>query len=643
MKTNVTIVTAIVSLSAVMFLATSCEKTVPPTVAMVESSVTVSYNKARVVAEVNDDGGGTVTERGFCYGKSGEIPDTLLCLGSEDLFSAELLDLLPSTEYTCVAFASNEAGRGYSNLFSFVTTTLNEMSDTIPLVDTYVIKDITYCSAVPSGQVLSGGGQTVEERGFCYGTEPRPTIDDMHIAVGSGVGSFECQLTDLLPDTRYYICAYAVCTNGVYYGDQLVFDTKVLPLEVHTGEVSDVTATRVKAEGKVVNDGGYEVTECGFCWGTEHEPTIEGLHTKASMGLGVYSCYFSGFERGRTHYMRSYAVNEEGVAYGEEVEFVPDDPFMPWPQGTLPGLFSVSEDHQVRFSQGNLQYYPDNDVWRFAERQWDFVGGPCKNDEYGDLNVGTVYANEAKCDNTLVGKYYEGWIDLFGWGTSGWNNGNEYYHPSDFVSFIPDNSSYGPVGNFDLTGEYAHADWGVHNVISNGGARQWRTPTADEFLYIFTERHTSSGIRFAPAIVAGVRGMVVLPDDWNESTYYLGWANVLGYYSSNIITGGEWLDVLEPAGAVFLPAAGERYQFSAYDGIWYDWYDNSGAIDCAMYNYIHYSSFYISGSYWTVSQGIGVSSASALRIHGYEHPAYNFIDASNGRRKGSSVRLISDE
>ena len=648
MKTNITIATIAVSLLAVMLFATGCKETVPPTVAMVESSVVVSYDKALMVAEVVSDGRGTITEYGFCYGKQGKTYDTLLCPENGNRFSVELSGLSPSTEYTCMAFARNERGRGYSDLYRF--TTMSAV-DTIPLVDTYMVKDITYCSAVSSGQVLSGGGQEVMERGICYGVEPKPTIEGTHIALGSGVGPFECQLTDLMPDTRYYVCAYAVCTQGVYYGDQLDFYTKVLPMEVLTGEVSDVTATRVMAEGKVTRDGGYEVTESGFCWGTEHEPTIEGLHIKASVGLGVFRCYFSGLEKGRTHYVRAYAINEEGVAYGNEVEFVPDDSFFPWPNGTLPGLFSVSPERQVRFSQGNLQYYPDDDVWRFAERQWDFVGGTCWGEEIGDMNVGTVYANGAKCDNTKVFRYYPGWIDLFGWGTSGWDNGNTYYRPYDFAGHVYECEFYGPHGNFDLTGEYAEADWGIYNTVINGGSRQWRTPTADEFLYLLTERHTPSGIRFAMAMVAGVRGMVVLPDDWNESTYYLRAVNEFCYYSMNTITAREWQEMLEPAGAAFMPAGGSRYQYTAYDGIYFDWFNNEDFIDCSMFSAAQYSPFYVSGSYWTSSQFLdenaaGVNNAYGLKIITYDSDPLQiagFIKMNALRCKGYSVRLISEE
>ena len=638
MKKNFTTHWAAVSLLAVMLFVTNCKRTVPPTVAMVESSIAVSYDKACLVAEVVSDGGGTITEYGFCYGKQGETYDTLLCPENGSPFSVELTNLSPSTEYSCMAFARNERGRGYSDLYRFTTM---RTVDTIPLVDTYTVKDITYCSAVPSGQVLSGGGQEILERGICYDTEMRPTIEGTHVALGSGVGPFECQLTDLLPETRYYVCAYAVCTKGVYYGDQLSFDTKPLPLEVQTGGVSDVTASRVMAEGKVTRDGGYEVTECGFCWGTQHEPTIEGLHIKASVGVGKYSCYFSGLQQGQTHYMRAYAINEEGVAYGNEVEFIPDDPFLPWPNGTLPGLFSVSEDRKVRFSQGNLQYYPDDDLWRFAENQWDFVGGTCFDDNLGQMNVGTVYANETKCDNTKVFKYYPGWVDLFGWATSGWDNGNIYYKPYDFTGHISpiwylsnDCAFYGPCGNFDLTGDYVQADWGVHNTISNGGSRQWRTPSADEFNYLLLERETPSGIRFAKAVVGGVRGLVVLPDDWNASVYQLNVVNMDCDYYENKITCGEWLDMLEPAGAVFLPAAGRRLQWMGETNITYSFKESMSS--------------YIEGNYWTSSacDGIyyGVDHAKECWFSGTDGVTYfPYFDLPSYRCYGFSVRLVSDE
>lgn len=634
MKTHFTQLMTVLALLAVVTV--GCKKheeNKVPTVVFVEDSVVVTHNSALLYAKVTDKGGADFTECGFCYAKQGETFDTLFCAGSDDFFSVVLTDLSPSTTYSCKAFADNATGRGYSETFIFTT-----LDNPAPVVKTFEVTDITTNSAVAHGQVVSDGGQEVIERGVCFNTEPQPTIDDLHVTSGSGVGRFDCQLTDLPPETVYYIRAYAVCAEGVYYGNERMFGTEVIPMEVHTTAVLDVTATRVRVEGEVVQDGGYVVTECGVCWGLEHDPTIEGLHTKASVGVGTFACYFSGFERGVTQYVRAYAVNEAGVAYGEEMRFLPEDSFSPWPDGTLPGLFSIAEGRKVRFSQGNLQYKPNDFTWRFAERQWDFVGGTCEGEEIGEINYGTVYVDGAQCDNTLVGASYAGWIDLFGWGTSGWNNGNTFYQPYDNASYVFYDDLYGPPGEHDLTGEYAQADWGT-NLISNGGYGHWRTMTMDEFQYLVMERTTLSGIRFVMAIVAGVRGMVLLPDDWNESAYDLLGVNEIDYYSRNVISGRDWMEVLEPAGAVFLPAAGDRFQYSAYNGIFFDWYNNEGSYTLSFPGN-PYTPYFIGGSYWTASGGNSTSAyVMTLRAWGEAEWLFEPID----RCVGCAVRLVSDE
>lgn len=631
MKTSFTTVMAAFTLMAAVMM--GCKKPVEeikvPVVAMVEDSVMVTDNSALLFAEVTDNGGGLIIGCGFCYGAS----DTVYCDVNDGKFSFELKGLTPSTSYTCKAFADNDAGRGYSEAFNFTT-----QGEPTPVVKTYDPTEVTHFSAKATGSVVSDGGQQVMERGICYSTAGCPTIESPHVTCGMGLGRFECQLSDLAANTKYYIRSYAICTEGVYYGNEKYFWTEVLPMAVQTIAVGDVTASRVRAEGRVIRDGGHEVIERGFCWGTEHLPTIEGYHVFAGYGTGDFSHYFSGLERGVTHYVRAYAVNEVGVAYGDELEFVPDDPFMPWTEGALLGLFSISTDQQVRFSKGNLQYNPSGSVWRFAEHQWDFVGGSgCyyyteESNEALHYSMGTVYKDGAQCDNTLVYGNYDGWVDLFGWGTSGWDNGNLYYRPYDYTSHNYELPFYGPVGNFDLTGDYANADWGVYNTISNGGSRQWRTPTAEEYSYLLLERSTPSGIRFAKAIVAGVKGLIILPDDWDASTYQLRYVNTNIDYAVNKISGGDWLDVLEPAGAVFLPAAGDRYQAVSGESLVYYWNDDL-------------SSSYCFGHYWTTTQGVGVDYASAMFFYGSEEGMYTpyMLNDQIARCEGNSVRLISVE
>ena len=228
--------------------------------------------------------------------------------------------------------------------------------------------------------------------------------------------------------------------------------------------------------------------------------------------------------------------------------------------GRLPGLFSVSQDQQVQFSQGNLQYRASTNTWRFAENQWDIIGET----------------------NSNISQSYNDWIDLFGWGTSGWNNGNVYYQPYDYeyLTDLNNGHGYGPTNGtnhyFNLTNEFANSDWGINNPIINGGntSHYWRTLTNAEWIYVFNTRTTTSGIRYAKAQVNGTDGVILVPDDWIVSTFSLNKTNKTdANYNSNIINDLVWRNTFEPAGAVFLPAAGNRNGTSIYHigGTGYYW------------------------------------------------------------------------
>lgn len=234
------------------------------------------------------------------------------------------------------------------------------------------------------------------------------------------------------------------------------------------------------------------------------------------------------------------------------------------PEGAINGLFTVNANgDQVYFSQGNLQYQASTNTWRFAEHQWDCVGGV---DNWTGVELGNVYENGVKCNNSNVSSDYEGWIDLFGWGTSGWNSGNVYYHPWDYIYSETDGNLYGPPELCDLTGLYANCDWGVYNVISNGGSQShlWRAFSKEEWDYVTAFRNTVSGVRFAFAKINNVKGLLLLPDNWDTCTYNLNNINQEASFNSNIISLSQW-GALESAGAVFLPAAGRRIGTSVID------------------------------------------------------------------------------
>ena len=203
------------------------------------------------------------------------------------------------------------------------------------------------------------------------------------------------------------------------------------------------------------------------------------------------------------------------------------------PMGAIYSVFSVSDNTTVCFSQGNLQYQASTNTWRFAENQWDYM-------DYHNEDISSVNS---------------GWIDLFGYGTSGYNHGASCYQP---WSNYTEGNAYYAYNLFDQTGQ---ADWG-YNPISNGGNTEnmgWYTLAQEEWNFVFNTRNTPSGIRYAKAKVSNVNGVILLPDNWIATTYSLNNTNTNeASFSGNVISAEQWT-TLEAAGAVFLPAAGRRW------------------------------------------------------------------------------------
>ena len=268
------------------------------------------------------------------------------------------------------------------------------------------------------------------------------------------------------------------------------------------------------------------------------------------------------------------------------------------------GVFSVSATDSVVFSPGNLQWSATNGgntstthavagngtasgTWRFAPHQWDTIG-----------------ANNGNISST-----YTGWIDLFGWGTSGFDQKYPYMTSTS-------SSTYGN-GYSSLSGTYY--DWGIYNSIYNPVTRTtdapgtWRTLTKNEWTYLVNTRVTSSGIRYAKANVCGVNGLIIVPDNWSTTTCTLDSTNTIkATYSSNIINATDWTN-METAGCVFLPATGSRNGISV---------GSVGSSVCCWSGTYDESDKYGEGAY------VMSFSQSSLYIGGVQ------------RRAGSSVRLV---
>ncbi len=211
----------------------------------------------------------------------------------------------------------------------------------------------------------------------------------------------------------------------------------------------------------------------------------------------------------------------------------PEEPEKPTPSAGI-GVFSVSADKQVTFSQGNLQYTQSTNTWSFAENQYDYIGtdnvtgGSVTSDpNWGDEKDGTALADK---------------VDLFCWSTSANNFG---------VSTSDDYDDYS--GSF--------IDWGT-NKIGNDAPNTWRTLSDSEWYYLRYTR-TNANDLVGVAQVNGVNGLIFLPDNWTcpaGVTFKSGFHSeysVEAYGQYQTFSADQW-SKLESAGAVFLPAAGYR-------------------------------------------------------------------------------------
>ncbi len=97
----------------------------------------------------------------------------------------------------------------------------------LPTVSTNTVTSITASQAYFSGYVVADGGGAVAERGFCYGTNQNPTVQNSIKVCGNGLGSFNATVLGLIPATDYNVRTYATNSAGTVYGNQQSFTTTV--------------------------------------------------------------------------------------------------------------------------------------------------------------------------------------------------------------------------------------------------------------------------------------------------------------------------------------------------------------------------------------------------------------------------------
>lgn len=274
--------------------------------------------------------------------------------------------------------------------------------------------------------------------------------------------------------------------------------------------------------------------------------------------------------------------------------------------------FSVSASKQVFFSPGNLQYLGNGDgtgTWRFAEHQYDFMGdGPSSGTNYqGNVTVSGYTKYNASADLDVA-------RDLFGWGTSGYNDKYPYMTSQEIDDYYD-----GSLTDSDY-------DWGVYHSASgnstekiiNGGNYSWRLLTSEEWEYLMARESSDyDDYLYCLATLTGITsndiyGMIIFPDGWTDNPSIDEYGD--SDYDTNEFDADQWA-ILEALGCVFLPAAHVR--------------------DGNSFNPIYLNQ----GYYWAST---AENSIDAKGTASYFENGWTLSNDPYSRKLGHSVRLIRD-
>ena len=303
-------------------------KTTSATIPVVSTTTTATFitqTTAISGGNVTSESGAKVTSRGVCWSNATSNP-TIINSKTIDgtglgTFTSSLISLAPGITYYVRAYATNSVGTAYGPTISVRT-----LSATIPTsVTTNTISSITQTTATGGGNISNDGGAVVTSRGVCWSnTTSSPTITNLKTVDGTGIGSFTSSLTGLLTNTTYYVRAYATNSAGTAYGPAISVRTlsATIPTGVTTKTISSITQTTATSGGSVSNDGGATITAKGVCWSnTTSIPTINNSITTNGAGAGTFSSSLTGLTSNTTYYVRAYATNSAGTAYGSATSF----------------------------------------------------------------------------------------------------------------------------------------------------------------------------------------------------------------------------------------------------------------------------------------------------------------------------------
>lgn len=193
---------------------------------------------------------------------------------------------------------------------------------TLPAVDTLILSSVLNTTAIANIKIKSTGGTSIVTKGICWSTTENPTIDNSKLASTTLLANSTVDITGLTAATKYYARAYATNASGTSYSSQVTFTTTnyALPTVETTSATYNYSTNAATCVVKVTSNGGCTLTERGICWSTSQNPTTANSKFASGTSVGQFYAQMSNLNVNSTYYVRAFATNCLGTAYGAQLK-----------------------------------------------------------------------------------------------------------------------------------------------------------------------------------------------------------------------------------------------------------------------------------------------------------------------------------
>lgn len=273
----------------------------------------------------------------------------------------------------------------------------------------------------------------------------------------------------------------------------------VLPL-VTTNDVTDVTPNSAMCGGNVTSDGGVAVTSRGVCYSKTSNPTISDLLVNGGTGTGTFTCSLTGLDENTTYYVRSYATNSVGTAYGIQKSFKTNG----GPTVTTGNVTSITSHSAI--CSGNVTADGGSSVTSRGIC-WSTAPNPTINSNTATSGSGL---GSFSCEMTNLTNNTTYYVRAYARNS----NGVSYGEQRSFTTELLPTFQYGGYTYYVAPDPGNIMLWNDANSYCDNltiyGLSGWRLPTKDELVQMYAERNSIGGFHLG---------------SWNNESFY--WSSTL--------------------------------------------------------------------------------------------------------------------